>query len=178
MTQNPTQGNWFFPVKEAPVHATVTHDGVARNVRLLHQKALVAGDTFRNTLAGIRAVSIQPDEARRLVRTVIGWPQLPENPKDWEKCDQSEMDDDLNARLEGYFKELGGNAYAAFNTMTDIAARPPESPRFRRNRPTLERRAGAWLRDLNVAAIQPGFSIASHLDHLSKPIAAGKTMHH
>lgn len=29
------------------------------------------------------------------------------------------------------------------NTMTDIASRPSQSPRFRRDRPTLERRAGA-----------------------------------
>jgi hypothetical protein len=53
--------------------------------------------------------------------------------------------------------------------MTDIAARPPQSPRFRRDRPTLERRAGAWLRDFTTAAAQPGFSIASHLERLSKP---------
>ena len=60
--------------------------------------------------------------------------------------------------------------------MTDIASRPPQSPRFRRDRSTLERRAGAWLRDFTGAATQPGFSIATHLDHLSKPAAAGKTM--
>lgn len=49
------------------------------------------------------------------------------------------------------------------NTMTDIASRPPQSPRFRRDRPTLERRAGTWLRDFNVSAARPGFSIAGHL---------------
>jgi hypothetical protein len=58
------------------------------------------------------------------------------------------------------------------NTMTDIASRPPQSPRFRRDRPTLERRAGAWLRDFRVATSQPGFSVASHLDSLSKLDAA------
>ena len=47
--------------------------------------------------------------------------------------------------------------------MTDIAARRPLSPRFRRDRPALERRAGAWLRDFNAAAALPGFSIAGHL---------------
>ena len=54
------------------------------------------------------------------------------------------------------------------DTMTDIASRPPKSPRFRRDRSTLERRAGAWLRDFRSAATQPDFSIASHLDRLSK----------
>ena len=309
MLTKPTQRNWFFPVEEAPVHATVTHDGVARNVRLLHRKALVAGDTgdvigivgvgykiftndqavslcykfcleafpdtkaaewnfveghgpatrswaamdihhqshtmnlmgngslseiftpfvritnsyngtralridvgflrkhcsngvifeqeaasltvphtrqgihslklarpfegmkklrdtFRDTLAGIRGVSIGRDDARHLVRTVIGWPKLRDDAKDWEKNDQSALDDDLDARLDGYFRELGGNAYAAFNTMTDLAARPPESPRFRRDRPTLERRSGAWLRDFHTASSRPGFSISGHLAEL------------
>ena len=52
------------------------------------------------------------------------------------------------------------------NTMTDIASRPPTSPRFRRDRPTLERRAGAWLRDFKVAVARPGFSISGHLSEL------------
>jgi hypothetical protein len=306
MTTIPTRRNWFFPIEEAPVHATVTHNGVARDVHLPHRKALVAGDTgevigvvgagykiftndqavnlchkfcleafpdtkatewhfvdghgpatrswtamdihhqshamnlmgnggpsetftpfvritnsyngtralridvgflrehcsngvifeqeaatltvphtrqgilslkvarpfegmadlrekFRNTLAGIRGVAIGLDDARRIVRTVIGWPKLPDDAKDWEKIDQSALDDDLNARLDGYFLELGENAYAAFNTMTDLAARPPLSSRFRRDRPTLERRSGAWLRDFSAAANRPGFSIAGHL---------------
>lgn len=51
--------------------------------------------------------------------------------------------------------------------MTDIASRPPQSPRFRRDRPTLDRRAGAWLRDFNVAVARPGFSMAGHLLELA-----------
>jgi hypothetical protein len=102
-------------------------------------------EKFCATLADIRGVAIEPEDARQLVRAVIGWPKLPEKPKDWETSDQSTLDADLTSRLRGYFQELGGNAYAAFNTMTDLAARPPQSPRFRRDLPTLERRAGAWL---------------------------------
>jgi hypothetical protein len=33
-----------------------------------------------------------------------------------------------------------------------LASHPPQSPRFRRDLPSLERPAGAWLRDFNVAA--------------------------
>ena len=311
MTSNPVRRNWFFPIAEAPVYATVTHNGVTRNVRLPHRKALVAADTgdvigivgegykvftndqavtlchkfcleafpdtkaaewnfvdghgpatrswaamdihhqshsmnlmgnggpseiftpfvritnsyngtralridvgflrehcsngvifeqeaatltvphtcqgihslkvarpfegmgelrekFRNTLAGIRGVAIGLDDARQHVRSVSGWPKQPEEPKDWEKTDRSALDADLHTRLQGYFRELGGNAYAAFNTLTDLAARPPQSPRFRRDRPTLERRAGAWLRDFHIAASRPGFSISGHLAELTE----------
>jgi hypothetical protein len=51
--------------------------------------------------------------------------------------------------------------------MTDLASHPPESPRFRRDLPTLERRAGAWLWDFNVAAARPGFTIPGHLAALT-----------
>ncbi len=53
--------------------------------------------------------------------------------------------------------------------MTDIASHPPQSPRFRRDRPVLERRAGAWLRDFTLAAAEPGFTIPAHLEKLAKP---------
>jgi hypothetical protein len=56
-----------------------------------------------------------------------------------------------------------------FPTMTDIASHPPQSPRFRRDRPVLERRAGAWLRDFTLAAAEPGFTIPAHLEKLAKP---------
>ena len=105
-------------------------------------------EVFRKTLAGVRSVGITPDEARKLVRLVTGWPGLPEKPRPWENDEQAKLDADLETRLSGYFQELGENAYAAFNTMTDIASRPPQSPHFRRNRLTLERLAGAWLRVL------------------------------
>lgn len=134
-------------------------------------------EEFRKTLAGVRSVGITPVEARKLVRSVTGWPQLPEKPKPWESDEQAKLDADLETRLSGYFRELGENAYAAFNTMTDIASRPPQSPRFRRDRPTLERRAGAWLRDFRVAASRPCFSVASHLDSLSKSAASASVNH-
>ncbi|MCX6880189.1 MAG: hypothetical protein NTW21_41255 [Verrucomicrobia bacterium] len=106
MNPNPSSNDWFFPVHEAPIHATVTRNGVKRDVRVPHKKALVAADS---------------------------------------------------------------GEILAFNTMTDIASHPPLSPRFRRDRPILERRAGAWLRDFTFAAAQPGFTIPAHLEKLAKP---------
>jgi hypothetical protein len=53
--------------------------------------------------------------------------------------------------------------------MPDLASHPPQSPRFRRDRPSLERRAGAWLRDFNTAAARSGFSIPGHLADLACP---------
>ena len=54
-------------------------------------------------------------------------------------------------------------SYAAFNTMTDVASSPPQSSRFRRDRPTLERRVGKWLRDFKQEVSQPDFKLSSYL---------------
>jgi len=45
MNRNSPRKDWFFPIDEAPVLATVTHNGVSRDVRVPHKKALVAADT-------------------------------------------------------------------------------------------------------------------------------------
>lgn len=58
--------------------------------------------------------------------------------------------------------------------MTDIAARPPENSRFRCDRPTLERRAGAWLRDFNVVTSKPGFTTPGHLKDLAERRSQGR----
>jgi hypothetical protein len=55
---------------------------------------------------------------------------------------------DLYTRLTGYQKELGSNAYAVFNTLTDIAARPPYNAYFQKDRDTIEKRSGRWLKEL------------------------------
>lgn len=114
MNLNPRQKECFFPIEEAPDSTTDTRNGKARDVRVPHQKALIAADS-----GGI----------------------LPSN------------------------------------TMTGIASRPPQCPRFRRDRSTLERRAGAWLRDFGTAATRPGFSMTTHLDSLAKTAAAGSAIH-
>ena len=76
------------------------------------------------------------------------------------------LDADLVARRDRYFGELGANAYAAFNLVTDFASHPPESHRMRRDRPSLERMAGAWLRGFRTAAKRPGFTVAKHIEEL------------
>jgi hypothetical protein len=45
----------------------------------------------------------------------------------------------------------------------------PKSSRFLHPNSTLERRAGAWLRDFNVTVARPEFSIAGHLAELAVP---------
>ena len=72
---------------------------------------------------------------------------------------------DMNTRYAG---QLGENAYAAFNAITEFASHPPENHCVHRDRHSLQRLAGSWLTSFNDACRKPGFSIASHLEQLAK----------
>lgn len=263
MNANPPRRDWFFPIEEAPVFATVTRHGKACDVTVPHRKALVAADTgdivgivgagykvftnqqavtlchkfcleafpdttpaewtfveahgpgtrswaamdihhrahtmnlwdngghseiftpfvrITNSYNGSRALRIDVGFLRKHCSNGVIFEQeaatltVPHTRQGIHSLKVARpfagmaalSEEFRETRLSGYFEEIGENAYAAFNTMTDIASRPPQSPRFRRDRPTLERRAGAWLRDFRIAASQSGFSVASHLDSLSK----------
>jgi hypothetical protein len=45
-------------------------------------------------------------------------------------------------------RQLPYRADTVFNTLTDIAARPPESLYFQKTRDTIEKRSGRWLKEL------------------------------
>jgi len=70
---------------------------------------------------------------------------------------------DLNSR---YADELGNNAYAAFNAVTEFASRPLINRCVHRDRHGMQRLAGAWLAGFNAACKSPGFSIDSHLQQM------------
>jgi hypothetical protein len=67
-----------------------------------------------------------------------------------------------------YAGELGENAYAAFNAVTEFASHPPENRCVHRDRHSFQRLAGTWLTSFNDACRKPGFSITGHLEHLEQ----------
>ena len=71
----------------------------------------------------------------------------------------------LNSRYAG---ELGHNAYAVFNVVTEFASRPLSNRCVHRDRHGMQRLAGAWLASFNSACKQPDFSIGDHLQQLLK----------
>ncbi len=77
---------------------------------------------------------------------------------------------DIGTRLANYREELGGNAYAVFNVVTDLAARPPELRTFNKERSTLEERAGRWLRRIAVNSADPKFDWSTHIASLSEGV--------
>ena len=159
----------IFTAEAAKILASHTDEGI-RHLKISQPFASMAAliKQFGETVADVRAVDVTPDEGAEIARRVIGWPVLPNEPTRIQREDQQMLDADLVARRDRYFGDLGANAYAAFNLVTDFASHPPESNRMRRDRPTLERMAGAWLRRFRTAAKQPGFTVARHIEEIGK----------
>ncbi len=82
------------------------------------------------------------------LKTVLRLPEAKPDDKPSRKQGLFALFEDFSHRLTGYQQELGSNAYAVFNTLTDIAARPPESVYFQKDRDTIEKRSGRWLKEL------------------------------
>jgi hypothetical protein len=72
--------------------------------------------------------------------------------------------DEANWRYAG---ELGENAYAVLNAVTELASRPPSSPLVRRDRHGLQRRAGRWLADFAATCTAQGFDLGAYLQSLA-----------
>ncbi len=151
----------------AKILASHTEVGI-RQLKMSHpfEGMAVLVKQFGETISDVRAVAVTADEGADIARRVIGWPTLADKATPRQRADQLRLDEDLDSRRNRYFRDLGANAYAAFNIITDFASHPSVSPRIRRDRPALERMAGAWLRRFRIAAKQPGFTVAKHIKEL------------
>ena len=79
----------------------------------------------------------------------------------------------LSAHVSGlcnrYAAELGDNAYAVFNSVTEFASHPPTNQLVRRERHSLQRSAGEWVGGFSQQCRQPGFDLTAYLATLSAP---------
>jgi hypothetical protein len=110
-------------------------------------------------LTSVRSISMDTDQSTLALNTVLRLPEAKTQDKKARAEGLKDLFVDLSTRLEGYQKELGSNAYAVFNTLTDIAARPPDSTYFQTGRDTIEKRSGRWLKELAHRSQTTGFDL-------------------
>ena len=74
-----------------------------------------------------------------------------------------DFDREIQSLVDRYYQELGPNAYAMFNVITDYASnREDASQRLRIN--TYQRRAGNWLRDFAEQYSDPHFGLDQYVE--------------
>lgn len=88
-------------------------------------------------------------------------------PDSREATDWVMLGDHLAAMGTRYADELGENAYAVFNTITEFASRPPENRCVRRDRHSMQQLAGSWLTSFNLACRAPGFSVDGYVQKVT-----------
>jgi hypothetical protein len=82
---------------------------------------------------------------------------------DWEALSQG-----IAALCNRYAEELGENAYAVFNAMTEFASYPPQNRCFYRERHSFQRLAGEWLSKFSQECRKPDFKLPGYLEKLNK----------
>jgi hypothetical protein len=105
-------------------------------------------EEFSKFLTSVRSIDMTPEQSNLALKTVLRLPAPKPDDKPTRKEGLNSLESDFSTRLAGYRRELGPNAYAVFNTLTDIAARPPDNTYFQKERDTLEKRSGRWLKEL------------------------------
>lgn len=65
-----------------------------------------------------------------------------------------------------YSAELGENAYAVFNVITEFASNVPENRCVHRDRHSFQRLAGEWTHTFSRACREPGFSVSEFITTL------------
>ncbi len=132
---------------------------------------------LRASLSGWVAVlgkhELPARQFRRLVMAALGLSRPKHADRDgrveaaWKALEAS-----VAALCDRYAGELGLNAYAALNAMTDFASHPPDNPCVYRHRHSLQQRAGAWTRDFSTACRRQDFDLDRHITDLERSRAA------
>lgn len=73
-----------------------------------------------------------------------------------------------------YRDDLGENAYAVFNAITEFASHPPNNRCVNRNRHSFQKLAGKWISQFSQECRQPGFTISDYLAKLAEDNGDGK----
>jgi hypothetical protein len=95
-------------------------------------------------------------------------PPQPIKPDTREADDWQTLGGHLAEMSTRYASELGHNAYAAFNAITEFASHPPVNRCVHRDRNSLQRLAGSWLTSFNVEYRKPDFQLDNYIAKLAR----------
>jgi hypothetical protein len=150
----------IFEEEVATIRASHSAEALAQlKVEIRSRSLPKMWEEFSQFLNRIRSINMDTAQSTLALNTVLRLPDPKPDDTPARKQGLSVLSADFSSRLTQYRTELGLNAYAVFNTLTDIAARPPENPHFHKNRDTIEKRSGRWLKDLAVQSQTAGFDL-------------------
>ena len=145
------------------IRETITFD-------VSHERLAKLKTSFAELLGGLRKCAVPRSSFDPFIRGVLSLRQPePMKPASREAEDWQTLTAHLGEMGDRYAKELGENAYAVFNAVTEFASHPPVNRCVHRDGHSLQRLAGAWLSAFSPECRKPEFSLADYLKELANP---------
>jgi uncharacterized protein DUF932 len=130
-----------------------------------HEKLTRLTAGFGKHLETLHDCPVPSDAFNAIVRGILRL-RPPVDPETREGTDWLSLSRDLDAMRDKYISELGENAYAVFNVLTEFASLPPAYRCVHRNRHGLQNLVGAWVVEFSSACRRPGFQLSDYLANL------------
>ncbi len=135
--------------------------------KVAHDRLEKMKQIFTQSLSRLRACAVPMDLFEPAVLAVLCVNTPREADADTAIGDEwRELGQSISVMSRQYAAELGANAYAVFNCITELASRHRAHRCIHRDRHGLQRLAGAWLNRFNAECIHPEFSFDEHLKTL------------
>ena len=132
---------------------------------------------FSLSLSGLRDCAVPLAQFGPLILAALQLsPPQREEPFPSEVADWQHLGSHIDEMSNRYADELGENAYAAFNAITEFASRPPVNRSIHRDRNSFQKLAGSWLTSFNEYCREPSFTISSYIERLENEQANGIPM--
>jgi hypothetical protein len=146
--------------------------GEAIRFDIAHDKLARLRTGFGDYLTALRGCSVGEEQLAPFVCGVLSLcaPKRLE-PDTREAKDWATLNAHVAELCNRYARELGNNAYAVFNAVTEFASHPLANRHVHRDRNTLQRMAGAWLSKFAQQCREPKFDLTSYLAELAAPNA-------
>ena len=126
-------------------------------------------DFFLAFLAKLQACDVPAPLVSRLSCEVLGFqpPATPLDANDPRWTAKQQLSKIVSTASDRYVDELGANANAVLNVVNEIASRPPDNSAVRRDKNSLQRRAGQWVSDFSAICDAEGFDVGGYLQSLT-----------
>ena len=110
-------------------------------------------------LTSVRSISMDTDQSTLALNTVLRLPEAKTDDKKARKAPNTLTPSRLT--LVSPFGQRAAVCLGSRHSprLTDIAARPPESVHFQKNRDTIEKLSGRWLKELACHSQTTGFDL-------------------
>jgi hypothetical protein len=160
-------------VPDTIIRFTFTHQrrdiGETIQFKIAKDKLSKFKTTFTDSLAGLRKCAVPRPQFDPLILAVLSLrPPQPLKPDTREARDWHTLGTHVGEMSTRYEGDLGANAYAVFNAITEFASTPPENRCVHRDRHSLQRLAGSWLTSFTTECSKPDFRLDAYLADLTK----------